>query len=73
MAHKLLDIDFTSVTPDSWEGFPNSENLKREIGRTVLAHSEIADEIWGCISRLTRLETSTLLLRHSKEKGSDHF
>lgn len=47
MAHKVLTLDFTSVIPDGWDGFPNPEKFRREIGLAVLAHSEIADEVLG--------------------------
>jgi hypothetical protein len=47
MSHRLRELDFTSLVSESWDTFPNLENLKKQIATAVLAHSELTQEALG--------------------------
>ena len=48
--HQLQDLAFTSVTPEHWESFPESEAIKRHIALAALAHSELTEKALGLYS-----------------------
>lgn len=47
MSHKLHSFEFTSLVSESWDSFPDSAKLERQIAIAVLAHSELAQEALG--------------------------
>lgn len=47
MLHRMINLSFASVVPESWNSFPRAEELKREIALTVLTHSELSSESLG--------------------------
>lgn len=45
--HALLNLPFTSTTPERWESLPDMTTIKRHIGLAALAHCELTDGALG--------------------------
>lgn len=50
MSHSLHTFEFTSLTSESWDSFPDSEKLRKHIAGAVLAYSELSGNALGFYS-----------------------
>ena len=47
MTHKLYQFQFTSLTSESWDAFPDFLKMEKQIAQAALAHCELSGEAFG--------------------------